>query len=60
MVGRIAGFCAAVMATGIWSRTKPLRLTALAIVALTAAKIFLVDMADLVGCGGWCRSSAWD
>ena len=39
----------ALMALGIVKRQKALRLTALALVALTGAKVFLVDMAGLVG-----------
>ncbi len=37
------------MALGIIQRQKPLRLAALALVTLTGAKVFLVDMAGLVG-----------
>ncbi len=39
----------ALMAAGIALRQKALRLTALALVTLTGAKVFLVDMAGLVG-----------
>jgi uncharacterized membrane protein len=37
------------MAIGIASANKRLRLAALAIIGLTTAKVFLVDMSDLVG-----------
>ncbi len=39
----------ALMAAGILTGQKALRLTALALVALTGAKVFLVDMSGLVG-----------
>jgi uncharacterized membrane protein len=39
----------AVMAIGIAAGVKQLRLAALAIIGLTTAKVFLVDMSDLVG-----------
>ena len=39
----------ALMAFGIVQRQKPLRLAALALVTLTGAKVFLVDMAGLEG-----------
>ncbi|MGC1410875.1 MAG: DUF2339 domain-containing protein, partial [Acetobacteraceae bacterium] len=39
----------AVMAIGIRTRARQLRLTALGIVALAGAKVFLVDMSGLVG-----------
>ncbi len=38
-----------VMAIGIRTRVKKLRLTALAIIGLAAAKVFLVDMSGMVG-----------
>ena len=47
--GAWLAYGAAVMAGGIWTRSKALRLAALAFIALTAAKVFLVDMAGLVG-----------
>ena len=40
---------ATLMAAGIWIGAKPLRLAALSIIGLTAAKAFLVDMSGLVG-----------
>ena len=42
-------FGLALMGFGIAARLKPIRLTALAIVALAGAKVFLFDMAGLVG-----------
>jgi len=39
----------AVMAVGIAARIKRIRLAALAIIGLTTAKVFLVDMSGLVG-----------
>ncbi len=47
--GAWLAFGLALMAIGIITARKPLRLTALAIVGLAAAKVFLVDMAGLVG-----------
>jgi len=42
-------FGAALMAAGIRFGQAPLRLAAIAVIGLTAAKAFLVDMSDLVG-----------
>ena len=47
--GAWLAYGAALMAAGIRSGAKPLRLAALAIIGLTAAKVFLVDMSGLVG-----------
>jgi uncharacterized membrane protein len=47
--GAWLAYGAAVMAIGIAAGHRQLRLAALAIVGLTAAKVFLVDMSDLVG-----------
>jgi uncharacterized membrane protein len=42
-------FGAALMAGGIRAGSKALRLAAIAVIGLTAAKVFMVDMAGLVG-----------
>jgi uncharacterized membrane protein len=47
--GAWLAYGAALMAAGIWGGVKPLRLAALAITGVTAAKVFLVDMSGLVG-----------
>jgi len=47
--GAWLAYGAALMAAGIRIGAKPLRLAALAIIGLTAAKVFLVDMSGLVG-----------
>src|SRR6202044_3936275 len=47
--GAWLAYGAALMAVGIRSGTKPLRLAALAIIGLTAAKVFLVDMSGMEG-----------
>jgi uncharacterized membrane protein len=47
--GAWLAYGAALMAAGIRIAAKPLRLAALAIIGLTAAKVFLVDMSGLVG-----------
>jgi uncharacterized membrane protein len=47
--GAWLGYGVAVMAIGIAAGNRQLRLAALAIVGLTAAKVFLVDMSGLVG-----------
>jgi len=47
--GAWLAYGAALMAAGIRLGAKPLRLAALAIIGLTAAKVFLVDMSGLVG-----------
>jgi uncharacterized membrane protein len=47
--GAWLAYGATVMAIGIAAGHRQLRLAALAIVGLTAAKVFLVDMSDLVG-----------
>jgi uncharacterized membrane protein len=47
--GAWLAYGAALMAVGIRTGTKPLRLAALAIIGLTAAKVFLVDMSGMVG-----------
>ena len=50
---------AGLMAVGIGRADRALRLAALAIIGLVTGKVFLIDMADLAGCGGCCPSSAW-
>jgi uncharacterized membrane protein len=47
--GAWMAYGAALMAAGIARGSKPLRLAALAIIGLTAAKVFLIDMSGLVG-----------
>ncbi len=47
--GAWLAYGAALMAAGIRIGAKPMRLAALAIIGLTAAKVFLVDMSGLVG-----------
>jgi uncharacterized membrane protein len=47
--GAWLAYGAALMAAGIRLGAKPLRLAALAIIGLTAAKVFLVDMSGLEG-----------
>jgi uncharacterized membrane protein len=47
--GAWLAYGAALMAAGIRIGAKPLRLAALAIIGLTAAKVFLVDMSGLIG-----------
>jgi uncharacterized membrane protein len=47
--GAWLAYGAALMAAGIRVSAKPVRLAALAIIGLTAAKVFLVDMSGLVG-----------
>lgn len=47
--GAWLAYGAALMAVGIRTGKKPLRLAALAIIGLTAAKVFLVDMSGMVG-----------
>jgi uncharacterized membrane protein len=47
--GAWLAYGAALMGVGIHLTAKPLRLVALAIIGVTAAKVFLVDMSGLVG-----------
>jgi uncharacterized membrane protein len=47
--GAWLAYGAALMAAGIRAGRRPLRLAALAIIALVAAKVFLIDMAGLAG-----------
>ena len=47
--GAWLAFGAGLMAGGIRAGSKALRLAAIAVIGLTAAKVFMVDMADLVG-----------
>ena len=42
-------FALALLATGIWRRSHFLRYASLAVLVVTAAKVFLYDMSDLVG-----------
>lgn len=47
--GAWLAYGAVVMAVGIGRREQKLRLAALAVIGLVVAKVFLVDMGDLVG-----------
>jgi uncharacterized membrane protein len=42
-------FALALLATGIWRRSHFLRYASLAVLVVTAAKVFIYDMSDLVG-----------
>jgi uncharacterized membrane protein len=42
-------YAIALLLAGIWLRSRPARLASATITALTVAKVFLVDMADLTG-----------
>jgi uncharacterized membrane protein len=42
-------YAIALLLAGIWLRSQPARLASAAVTALTVAKVFLVDMADLTG-----------
>jgi uncharacterized membrane protein len=42
-------YAIALLLAGVWLRSQPARLASAAVTALTVAKVFLVDMADLTG-----------
>jgi uncharacterized membrane protein len=42
-------FGVALLAAGVWLRSRPLRFASAAVTILTVLKVFLVDMSDLTG-----------
>ena len=55
------GFGVVLLLVGLLLDSKPARLASGAVVALTIAKVFLVDMSGpRPGSGARCRSSGWD